>query len=196
MKHFLHFHAAAAVALVGTVLLAGCAAPAPAPASEKPSASEPPYRPVASVREIMNSVIDPSVDVVWNAVKTVIERGRPTEHAPTTDEEWAEVRRNALVVAEAPNLLMMHTRPIAPPGAGSNAPGVELPPEEIRALIDKNPEAWDLFAQQLQDAMKPALAAIDKKDAQALLDAGDEIDTACESCHTTFWFPKATAATH
>ena len=29
---------------------------------------------VASIREVMNSVIDPSVDEVWNAVRTEIER--------------------------------------------------------------------------------------------------------------------------
>jgi hypothetical protein len=56
------------------------------------------------------------------------------DRAPKTDEDWAEVRRHALVVSEAPNLLMMHNRPVAPPGAPSLAPGIELTPEEIRSL--------------------------------------------------------------
>ena len=72
MKHFRHRHAAAAVVLVAASLLAGCAAPAP----EQPPPADPPYRPVASIREVMNSVIDPSVDVVWNSVKTVIDDGK------------------------------------------------------------------------------------------------------------------------
>jgi hypothetical protein len=196
MKYFRHRHAAAAVVLVAASLLAGCSAPAPAPApaAEQPLAAEPPYRPVASIREVMNSVIDPSVDVVWNAVGSVIDHGRVTDRAPKTDEDWAEVRRHALVVSEAPNLLMMHDRPVAPPGAPSLAPGIELTPEEIRALIDKNPAGWYLFAQQLQDALKPALAAIDAKDSQALFDAGDKIDTTCENCHQVFWYPKAVAS--
>ena len=61
----------------------------------------------------------------------------------TTDEDWAEVRRHALIVSEAANLLLMPDRPVAPPGAASLAPGVELTPEEIRALIDKNPDGWN-----------------------------------------------------
>ena len=194
MRYFRHRHAAAAVVLVAASLLAGCSAPAPAPAAEQPLPADPPYRPVASIREVMNSVIDPSVDVVWNSVGSDIERGRVTDRTPKTDEDWAEVRRHALVVSEAPNLLMMHDRPVAPPGAPSLAPGVELTPEEIRSLIDKNPSGWYLFAQQLQEAMKPALAAIDAKDSEALFAAGEKIDTTCENCHSVFWYPKAVAS--
>jgi hypothetical protein len=189
MKYFRHRHAAAALVLVAASLLAGCAAPAP----EQPPPAAPPYRPVATIREIMNSVIDPSVDVVWNSVATVIDNGM-TDRAPKTDEDWAEVRRHALIVSEAANLLLMRDRPVAPPGAPSQAPGVELAPEEIRSLIDKNPDGWNFYVQELQDSLKPALAAIDAKNPQALFDAGEQIDTTCENCHQVFWFPNAVAS--
>jgi len=189
MKCVRHRHAAAAVVLVAASLLAGCTTPAPE--QPPPAAADTPYRPVASIREVMNSVIDPSADVVWNSVKTVIDHGRPTDHAPANDQEWAEVRRHALIVSEGANLLMMPTRPVAPPGAPSLAPGVELKPEEVRALIDKNRAGWNLFANALQDSLTPALAAIDAKDSQALFAAGDKIDTTCENCHQVFWYPNA-----
>jgi hypothetical protein len=187
MKYVRYRHAA--VVLVAASLLAGCTAPAP----EKPPPAEAQYRPVASIREVMNSVIDPSVDIVWNSVATVIDNGT-TDRAPKTDEDWAEVRRHALIVSEAANLLLMHDRPVAPPGAPSLAPGVELTPEEIRALIDKNPEGWDFYVREFQDSLKPALAAIDAKNSEALFEAGDKIDTTCENCHTTFWYPNAVAS--
>jgi hypothetical protein len=190
MKHFRHRHAAAAVVLVAASLLAGCAAPAP----EQPPPADSPYRPVASIREVMNSVIDPSIDVVWNSVATVIDDGRMTDRAPATDEDWAEVRRHALIVSEAANLLLMPDRPVAPTGAPSLAPGVELAPEEIRKLIRENPEGWNLYVQALQESLTPALTAIDAKDAQALFDAGEQIDTTCENCHQVFWFPNAVAS--
>jgi hypothetical protein len=189
MKYFRQC-GAAVVVLAAAAVLAGCAAPAP----ETPPPADAPYRPVASIREVMNSVIDPSIDVVWNSVATVIDDGRMTDRAPSTDEDWAEVRRHALIVSEAANLLLMHGRPVAPPGAPSLAPGVELEPEEIRKLIDENRDGWNLYVQQLQDSLKPALAAIDKKDPQALLDAGEQIDTTCENCHQVFWFPNAVAS--
>ena len=190
MKHFRHRHAASAVVVVAASLLGGCTAPAP----EQPPPADSPYRPVASIREVMNSVIDPSIDVVWNSVATIIDDGRMTDRAPATDEDWAEVRRHALIVSEAANLLMMPNRPVAPPGARSLAPGVELAPEEIRKLIDENRDGWNLYVQQLQDSLKPALAAIDAKDPQALFDAGEQIDTTCENCHQVFWFPNAVAS--
>ena len=37
-----------------------------------------------------------------------------------------------------------------------------------------------------------ALAAIDKKDADALSDAGETIDEACEQCHLKYWYPPNT----
>jgi hypothetical protein len=191
MKYFRHRHAAGAFVLVAASLFAGCSASAPAP--EQPTPADSPFRPVATIREVMNSVIDPSVDVVWNSVKTVIDNGL-TDHAPTADDDWAEVRRHALIVSEAANLLMMHNRPVAAPGAPSLAPGIELTPEEIRSLIDKNPDGWNFYVQQLQDSLTPALAAIDKKDSQALFDAGEKIDETCENCHQVFWYPNAVAS--
>jgi hypothetical protein len=190
MKRFRHLLAAAAIALVVQCVLAGCAAPA---REELPAA--PPYRPVASIREVMNSVIDPSIDVVWNSVATIIDDGRMTDRSPATDDDWAEVRRHALIVSEAAHLLLMPGRAIAPPGAPSMAPGIELPPEEIRALIDKNRDGWNLYVQQLQDSLMTTLAAIDAKDPQALFDAGEQVDTKCENCHQVFWFPNAVAST-
>ena len=189
MKYVRHWLAAAALMPVAAFLYAGCTAPAPEP----PPPAAAPYRPVATIREVMNSVIDPSVDVVWNSVASVVNEKGLTDHVPVGDEQWAEVRRHALIVSEAANLLLMRDRPVAAPGAPSLAPGIELTPEEIRALIDKNPEGWDFYVQQLRDSLTPALAAIEKKDTQALFDAGEKIDETCENCHASFWYPGAVA---
>lgn len=177
-------------AMLAAASLVACSRTTPEP----PPQSDTPFNPVATIREIMNSVIDPSVDEVWNAVATTVDHAGMTEHAPKTDEDWAELRRHALIVSEAANLLMMPNRPVAPPGAPSLAPGIELTPEEIRALIDKNPDAWNSYVGQLQDSLTPVLAAIDAKDAQALFELGEKIDATCENCHSVFWYPNAGAA--
>src|SRR5690348_5323373 len=114
MNNFRYLCAAATAVLVVASVAAGCSKPAAAPPPPPPA--EVPYRPVASIREIMNSVIDPNIDPVWNSVRTVIDNGKATEEAPATDEQWAEVRRHALVVSEAANLLLIPNRPAAPPG--------------------------------------------------------------------------------
>jgi hypothetical protein len=191
-------YATPALALSVACLLGGCSKPAPESAASKPApepaAAAPPYHLVASIREVMNSVIDPNVDVVWNAVRTVIDHGTPIDYAPANDEEWAAVRRSALTVIEGANLLMMPGRPVAPPGAGSLSPGIELAPDQVRALIDMNRNGWNQFARSLQDSVQVAMAAIDKKDAQALFDAGDEIDEVCEACHQIYWYPAPAAS--
>ena len=187
---YFRIHAAPVVVLGAMCLLVGCSKPAP----EQPPAPAAPYHPVASIREVMNSVIDPNVDVVWNAVKTDIDHGKQIEHAPANDEEWAAVRHSAMTVTEGANLLMMPGRAVAPQGAGSLAPGIELAPDQVRALIDKSPGGWNQFARALQDSLQPALAAIDKKDSLALFEAGDKIDEVCESCHQVFWYPELGAS--
>ena len=189
---FFRRYATSAFVLCGICVLAGCSKPAP---EATPAPAAPPYHPVASIREVMNSVIDPNVDVVWNAVKTDIDHGKQIEHAPTNEEEWAAVRHSALTVMEGANLLMMPGRAVAPPGAGSLSPGIELAPDQVRALIDKSPSGWNQFARSLQDSVQPALAAIDKKDSLALFEAGDKIDEVCESCHQVFWYPAPAAGT-
>src|ERR1051325_6030746 len=189
---YIRHHAVPAVVLSAVCLLAACSTPA---ADEPPPPAATPYHPVASIREVMNSVIDPNVDVVWNAVKTDIDHGKQIEHAPANDEEWAAVRHSAMTVSEGANLLMMPGRAVAPPGAGSLSPGIELAPDQVRALIDKSPGGWNQFARALQDSLQPALAAIDKKDSLALFEAGDKIGEVCESCHQVFWYPgNGTAA--
>lgn len=195
-----------AVVFGAACLFAGCSGPAPEPAAAQPApqsaASRPapeqaaaatPYQLVASIREVMNSVIDPNIDVVWNAVRTVIDHGKSIEYAPANDEEWAAARRSAVTVIEGANLLMMPGRSVAPAGAGSLSPGVELAPEEVRALIDSNRAGWNQFARSLQDRVKVALAAIDKKDKEALFEAGDGIDEVCEACHQVYWYPGPAA---
>lgn len=191
-------YAAPALVLSVACALASCSKSAPEAAASKPAAepaaAAPPYQLVASIREVMNSVIDPNIDVVWNAVRTVIDHGKPIDYAPANDEEWAAVRRSALTVIEGANLLMMPGRRVAPPGSGSLSPGIELAPDEIRALIDASPEGWDQFARSLQNSVQVAMAAIEKQDTEGLFEAGDEIDEICEACHQTYWYPNQGAS--
>jgi len=42
----------------------------------------------------------------------------------------------------------------------------------------------------LQDAGSAALKAIEARDAEALSNAGETIDAACEHCHLKYWYPN------
>ena len=155
------------------------------------------YRPTATVKDLMDSMVDPSADVLWDSVATIISAAGTEDKQPRTDEEWLNVRRHAVQLIEATNLLLIPGRHVARPGEKAENEKVELGPEEIETLISSDRQAWTNFAHSLHDAAVPALRAIDAKSVEGLFDAGGKIDTACENCHLRYWYPpsKQAAAT-
>jgi cytochrome c556 len=166
-------------------LLAGCAGKAPQSAAQ----IQPEYRTTATIKDIMDSVVDPSADFIWDAVETVVSAKGVEEKAPHTDEEWKEVRRRAIALLEATNLLQIPGRHVARAGEKADDPKVELAPEQIEDMINKDRASWIKYAQGLHDATMEAFKAIEAKDAEALLNSGDGIDNACENCHKHYWYP-------
>ncbi len=139
--------------LTPLIFLAGSACTPPPP--------PPPFETVATPKELMNAVLDPAVDVIWDSVGTVITPEGTFEKAPATDDDWAAVRASAVLLAESGNLLMIGNRP-----GGS-------------------PE-WIVQAQALIDVSKRTIQVIDKKDKDALFTIGGDIYDVCTNCHRQF----------
>ena len=150
--------------------------------------SAPEYRPTATVREIMDSIVDPSADALWDSVEVVATLEGTVKKEPKTDEDWHALRRHAIALIEASNLLLMPNRLVAKPGEKAEDPRVDLHPEEIQTLIRQDPGTWNTVAHGLHDAAMQSLQATDAKDVTALLNAGDVLDQACESCHRRYWY--------
>jgi hypothetical protein len=131
----------------------------------------------------MLSVVDPSADVVWLSVSSVMTDKGLVDTRPTTDEEWTKVRHGAITLVEGANLLMMPGRRVARPGEKSETPGVELEPEEMDVLIAKDRASWNKRALALHDAAQATLQAIDAHDADKVFELGEQIANACEGCH-------------
>ena len=180
------------------IVAAACSAPKVEAPANVPGASAPAstsaadFRTTATIKDIMDSVVDPSADYLWDSVATIVTRKGTEERRPRTDMEWKEVRRRAIALVEATNLLIMQGRKVAKPGEKSENPGIELGPEDIQALIDADRPSLIKYAHGLHDAGMKALAAIDKKDPDALSDSGEAIDEACEQCHLKYWYPPDT----
>jgi hypothetical protein len=145
-----------------------------------------------SIKDLMESIIDPSADVIWGASGTIIEQGKSTiEQVPRSDDEWLDVRRAAVRIIEGSNLLTTPGRAAAPPGTKSETPGVELEPAEISALITRNRPGFNSFAVALRTLGWEALQASEAKNSNLLLDIGGRMQEVCEGCHQTFWYPSA-----
>jgi hypothetical protein len=135
---------------IGAVLLAGCGGPDP-----------PPFRPVADMKQLMNDIIDPAADEVWDASGTIVTKEGEEERGPKTAAEWAEVRKSALVLTEAGNLLMMVPR------AKDGGQWMTL----SRALVDKGEEA---------------VQAADARSTKRMFDVGGEVYQTCLNCHQQY----------
>jgi hypothetical protein len=143
----------------------------------------------ATVQEVMDGIVDPAADSLWDAVETTLSKEGVEEKQPRTAEEWAEVRRKAITLIEASTLLSMQGRKVAAKPFPAEAEGA-LDSEQIQKRIAANPAAFRGFAQGLRQASRQALAAIDAKDPNALVRAGGVLDEVCEGCHMTFWYPN------
>jgi hypothetical protein len=189
--------------LVAAVVSAGCQAQpgqlaqavqlapaAPAGAS--------PFLATSSIRELMQSMVAPSAQGLWDSVGRVSDAKGTRDIEPRTDEEWAAVRRHAVSLMESTNLLMMTGRHVASAGEQTNKaddadPGAELPPAMIEKRINQDWPVWLGMAQALHTSAASMLDAVDKKDVRRLESTGSELDGVCETCHLTFWYPPRPA---
>ena len=179
------------------ILLAGCAPKESSVSTQSGEAATPPaapassLKPIAGVQDVMASMIDPAADFLWESVSTTVTRGKTVEKQPHTDEEWAEVRRQAIILTEGANLIMMDGRHVVKEGSkleDHGTPGNLTAAESEKAIVE-NRAAFIAFSTALRDVGVQMLAAADSRNPQGLVDAGDTLDQVCEGCHLKFWYP-------
>jgi hypothetical protein len=95
-----------------------------------------------------------------------------------------------VALLEACNSIQIPTRRVAKPGEKADDPRVEEPPEVIQTMIDSDRPAWSRHANEMYDSVNLMIKAIDEKNVDGVLDAGDKMDKACESCHVKYWYPN------
>jgi hypothetical protein len=166
------------------------AADTPPATAAAPAAPPPPYMPAATIKDLMQSIVDVAADTVWLSVTTTASEKGLIETKPQNDEEWNKVRHGAIQLAEAANLLMMPGRHVARPGEKSETPGVELEPEEMEKSINNSRGVWEDRAKALHEAAMLAVKAAEEKNAEKIFEVGENIEMACENCHRQYWYPN------
>ena len=137
-------------AVASGVVTSACGGPQP-----------PPFKPVTDNKLLMQAVVDPSADLIWDAVKTIDTTDGTQDIRPKTDAEWAAVRNAAVTVAESGNLLMMVPRA-------------------------KNGGEWMLRAQEMITAGEAAMRAAEAKNAEKLFTVGGDLYDSCSNCHRQY----------
>jgi hypothetical protein len=131
------------------------------PQVEAAAPPAPSLPPVASVKQIMAGIVMPAAYVVFDSVSTIVDKNGVQENQPRTDEEWAHVGANAAVLIESANMLLIGNRP-----------------------VDQGD--WVKMAEAMADAGQIALKAADAKNPEGILEAGEAINTSCDSCHEKY----------
>jgi hypothetical protein len=130
--------------------------------------------PKGRISDVMNSMTVPSSTIVWNAVATQTDATGVHESRPETNEEWNVIYHAAIELSEVPNLLLVPGR--------ERCVGGEIP-LAYRADFARK-------ARELQEAANIATIAAKMHDADALAEAGERIDVACDACHEKYQIAK------
>jgi Cytochrome C' len=111
----------------------------------------------ATMKQLMLDLIHPAS----NDILFFVNRG-----APKTEQEWAAVRRSALTLAEAGNLLAM--------------------PGRMGSVQGKDQTDWVKDARALANVGTAAYQAAQAKDLAALSALTESLDASCTTCHKQY----------
>jgi hypothetical protein len=145
-----------------------------------------------TIQTIMDTVVDPSADSLWEAAGTVVTVKGARAHHPRTPKQWETARALALKVVDGARLLQAR-RPVGENGhwvlADAATPGIRSA-AQIDADIARDPKRFYAAAARLEHTAQDAADALGRRDLDAFLDAGARIDAACEACHAAYWYPR------
>jgi hypothetical protein len=113
---------------------------------------------VATVKQIMDGIVSPAANAVFESVGTVVDATGIHESQPSTDAEWASLGASAAALVESANLLVLGDR-----------------------AIDR--QDWVKMSQAMADAGKVVLKATEAKDPMGVLAAGETLNASCDACH-------------
>lgn len=142
---------------VGFVVVGARAARTP----PSPSRPAPAVRPIATTRQIMNGIVSPTSNAIFQAVQTNVTDKGVEEIFPRTDEEWTSLGAQAASLAEAGNLLMMDGR-----------------------AVDRGD--WMKMSQAMIDAAKQTMKAVGEKKPDDILASGESVNISCDTCHQRY----------
>ena len=111
----------------------------------------------------------------------------------TIDLSGAQTFEDLKNIIEGANLLMLEGRRVAHPGQQLSEAGGEgdFTPEQSQAAVDADRATFLAYSEAMRDVAVLLLAAIEKRDIDAMLENGGVLDETCEQCHRKFWYPNS-----
>ena len=129
--------------------------------SQPPAPALPPFDTTISVKDLMENVMDPAADGVWESVGTIYTKEGAFEKVPADDDEWNAVKAKAITLVETGNLLLLPSR-----STGN--------------------EEWIKLTLAMIEQSKRAIKAAEAHDKDGLFNTGADIYESCVNCHKRF----------
>ena len=151
---------------MAVLLAASCSqkAPGAADAGKPAAAANPdktPYKIDFEIKDVMDHVIDPAADSMWEKQGWDIDAKGEHPLFPTTETEWTETANHAATLAEAAQVLMLPGR-----------------------AVDN--DRWVKQALKLHDAAMEEYRAIKARDTEKMFKVGSDIFIVCRDCHAMY----------
>jgi hypothetical protein len=144
---------------VGFVVAAARTSRTTAPAASANAA--PSLVPVASIKQIMNGIVDPAAQRIYMSVGTNSTKDGVQTYGPKNDDDWTKLGNDALAIVESGNLLLIGNR-----------------------ALDEGD--WVKMTQAMVAAAKGVLKATQDKNMDAVLSTGGDLNTSCDNCHDKY----------
>lgn len=123
----------------------------PTPEQATPAAAPSAPAPLATSKQIMLGLVIPAADIVWASAN----------EAPADDAAWEKIQANAIMIAEAGNMMQVAPR-----------------------VVDQ--EEWLANAKALVETSTAAAQAAGEKNLDKLSDAGNNMYDVCDKCHAKY----------
>lgn len=180
--------------LAAVLLLTACSQGAAPPSTTTTAAgtdAATAVKPVATIQDLMDGQIMPAADVLWGATSTTSDETGVHDNAPKTDADWNKLRRSAVTLIEAGNLLIGERRKVAPVDLPAVPGSNSLSSSDIEKLLDANWDGFVGFGVAMRSAGEALLKAVDERNLDQITEAGGTLYEVCASCHNVFWYPES-----
>ena len=117
--------------------------------------------PLATVRQLMDGIIQPAAEGIWTAVSVTVSEKGIEETQPRTDEEWERVATSAAMLVEASTLLLQGNR-----------------------AADKGD--WAQYARDMAADSTAAFKAAEARNKDDVFKVGGTIYQSCTNCHAKY----------
>jgi hypothetical protein len=117
--------------------------------------------PVATVRQLMNGMVQPAAEHIWNSISVTVTEKGTEEKQPQTDEEWSQVETSAVMLVESAAMLL----------EGNRDPGGDV---------------WSRAAKNMAEAGSLTAKAAKAHNKDDVFKLGETIYQACTDCHAAY----------